>query len=202
MAELAYDDAWLPFLKELHGCGWYRELERAILTEVALHGRRVLVVGCGPGYLVRDLLNRGARVTAVDPDPEVLGFARSIAPRAELRDGDTHRLPPGKWELGVMLNVLHLTDDPQGAVAHLASRVDGVVRLLVGRPRLAGGASKLRRGASKTEYATFQRWRAILHQHVPPGPRGLRIICQPHLHELKIQDINGIATLVSGYSGS
>ena len=56
--------------------------------------------------------------------------------------------------------------------------------------------------APVTEYATFQRWRAILHQHVPPGPRGLRIICQPHLHELKIQDINGIATLVSGYSGS
>jgi ubiquinone/menaquinone biosynthesis C-methylase UbiE len=48
-------------------------------------GLRVLDVGCGSGYLARELARRGARVTAVDLSPRMIEHARRLE-RAEPLD--------------------------------------------------------------------------------------------------------------------
>lgn len=50
-------------------------VERCDLTR----GRRVLDLGCGPGFLAVPLAALGARVTAVDPSPEMLFAGRAAA---------------------------------------------------------------------------------------------------------------------------
>ena len=40
-----------------------------------LSGRRILDIGCGPGRLVEALTRKGAIVTGVDPEPEVVTFS-------------------------------------------------------------------------------------------------------------------------------
>ncbi len=194
----APDGVWGPFLAALHGCAWYRELERAALTGLSLYRRAVLEVGCGLGYLARDMTRRGAHVTGVDPNPEIRQAAAARCPGARFVAGHTNRLPGGVWDIGVMLNVLHLSDDPAHAVALLATRVRGPVRFVVGRHKLSGGAAHVRRTASRAEHQIFQQWRAVLRVHPPPDRRILHALCAPHLHHLHTRDLDGIATLVCG----
>ncbi len=194
----APDGEWGPFLTALRGCAWYRELERAALAGLSLYRRTVLEVGCGLGYLARDMTQRGARVTGLDPDAEIRRAAAERCPAARFIDGHTNHLPGGVWDVGVMLNVLHLSGDPARAVALLATRVRGSVRLVVGRQKLSGGAAHVRRSAPRAEYQIFQQWRAVLRVHPPPDRRILHALCAPHLHRLHTRDLDGIATLICG----
>ena len=56
----------------------------------ALAGKQLADVGCGTGTLAA---GRGARVTAVDPDAEMLSLARAGAPEADLLVGAVPTLP-------------------------------------------------------------------------------------------------------------
>jgi SAM-dependent methyltransferase len=49
-----------------------------------VRGLRVLDVGCGSGYLARELAQRGARATGVDLSPRMIEHARSVERRAPL----------------------------------------------------------------------------------------------------------------------
>jgi demethylmenaquinone methyltransferase/2-methoxy-6-polyprenyl-1,4-benzoquinol methylase len=64
---------------------------RAALAEAAapVAGRTILEIGCGTGALTERLIERGARVTAIDQNPELLEQAR-----ARLAD-----VPPSSLEL-------------------------------------------------------------------------------------------------------
>jgi len=53
----------------------------------ALAGKKLMDVGCGTGTLAALATGRGARVTAVDPDAEMLSLARAGAPEADLLVG-------------------------------------------------------------------------------------------------------------------
>ena len=51
-------------------------IDLACQTASLKHGDRVLEIGCGTGQLTRSLLDRGLRVTAVEPGDRLAGLAR------------------------------------------------------------------------------------------------------------------------------
>lgn len=72
-------------------------------------GKRVLDVGCGPGYLAKALSARGARVVGVDPAEDAIAAARRTAPEAEFQVAGGEKLPFADRSFAgvVFLNSLH-----------------------------------------------------------------------------------------------
>ncbi len=104
-------------------CGAYAEdlgLWRAL---VDAHGEPVLDVGAGTGRIALDLARRGARVTALDRDPELLAELRR---RGEGLPLDTVEADAREFALGrrfplciVPMQTIQLLDGPAGRAAFL-----------------------------------------------------------------------------------
>jgi SAM-dependent methyltransferase len=133
-------------------------LEEALLEAAGdLRGRRVLDLGCGSGDLTLMLLERGARVTALDLSPEMVRIARE---RAELfgrpDDADwvaaaveASGLPSGAYDLVLGRFILHHLElepaaaeivrllAPQGRAVFLENSARNPV-LMLARRHLAG----------------------------------------------------------------
>jgi SAM-dependent methyltransferase len=92
-------------------------------------------VGCGTGNLTALAISRGAEVTGVDPDNEMLSLARAAAPQAELLLGGVPNLPfaPGTFDAVVANFVVNHVGDPRAAVTELmrVCRPQGVVALTI-----------------------------------------------------------------------
>ncbi|MGA4843722.1 class I SAM-dependent methyltransferase [Streptomyces sp. G45] len=92
LPENAYHDRLGDYFAQLAGASPYnahtdRPATLALAGDVA--GRHVLDLGCGAGHYTADLLDRGARVTAVDGSATLLRHARDrVGDRAELRRHD------------------------------------------------------------------------------------------------------------------
>lgn len=63
-----------------------------ISAHVDLNGKKVLEVGCGQGRITKLLIEKGAQVTAVDPDKKALQAARKMVPKAKLEVGSGEKL--------------------------------------------------------------------------------------------------------------
>jgi SAM-dependent methyltransferase len=137
--------------------------DRAILAALGdVAGATVLDAGCGEGDLTLELLRRGARVTALDVSPGMLGVTRSrvelFRPGADarfvaapvedtgLRDGEFDRVA-GKW-------VLHH--------AHVSSAARELARLL--RP---GGRAAFYENQSLNPLLSTARRRLVAKGRVP-----------------------------------
>ena len=83
-------------------------------------GTTVLDVGTGPGTLAGLAAARGARVSAVDPEPSMVSAASRLIP--DVRVGGLPDLPfgDGEFEAVVANFVLHFVGDPVAAVRDLA----------------------------------------------------------------------------------
>ncbi|MEU6441537.1 methyltransferase domain-containing protein [Streptomyces sp. NPDC047046] len=119
-------------------------------------GTRVLDVGTGTGTVAAAALARGARVTAVDPEPSMLALAARTAPEAELRTALLPELPfeNGEFDAVVANFVLNHVGRPRAALEELRRvvRAGGRVAVtiwakppapgqaLLGRAIAAGGA--------------------------------------------------------------
>ncbi|MCB5275340.1 putative methyltransferase [Arthrobacter sp. SO5] len=90
-----------------------------VIGEIA--GKRLADVGCGTGTLSARAAGRGASVTGVDPDAEMLSLARATAPEAALCVGAVPDLPfePGTFDAVVANFVVNHVGDPRAAVADL-----------------------------------------------------------------------------------
>lgn len=101
----------------------------------ALAGRRLADVGCGTGNLAALAISRGAEVTGVDPDVEMLTLARAAAPQSELLLGGVPNLPftPDTFDAVVANFVVNHVGDPRAAVADLrrVCRPQGVVAVTI-----------------------------------------------------------------------
>ncbi len=93
---------------------------------------RVLELGCGTGNLTRALLARGARVTAVDQNPDMLEVARDKLGQAEGRlilqemavVEIADRFPPESFDaVAATLLLSELSEDEQDYVLRAASRL-------------------------------------------------------------------------------
>ena len=99
-------------------------------------GERLLDVGCGTGALLHALSQRhpDARLTGVDPVPEMLAVARRRLPReVELRTGWAERLPfeRQRFDVVVSCNAFHYFREPVAALHEMG-------RVLAPGCRLAG----------------------------------------------------------------
>lgn len=117
-------------------------------------GDRVLDLGCGPAQLGIAFARRGARITAMDPEPEMLEAARVNAAAAgveiTLRQGSSYDLDAGfgPFKLVTMGRSFHWMDRP----ATLAA-LDTLIEL--------GGAVVL---FDDRNIAARPNWRAVVEQ--------------------------------------
>jgi ubiquinone/menaquinone biosynthesis C-methylase UbiE len=79
-------------------------------------GDKVMDLGCGPGLLAISFAQAGTRVTAVDPEPDMLAAARQAASEAraevDCREGSSFEMPPdiGPFKLVTMGRSFHWMD--------------------------------------------------------------------------------------------
>jgi len=109
------------------------------------HGDRVLDVGCGPGALTAELVQRGAHVSAVDPSPQFVAAMRERYPDVDVRQTAAEELPfdEGSFDAAIAQLVVHFMVDPVRGVSEMArvTRDGGVVAACVWD--LAGGQSPM-----------------------------------------------------------
>ena len=128
MAQLAFDEETGKRLEALYrtrDAVRRRGLVRAALE--ARGGERILDVGCGPGFLSRELLDEvGAEggVVGVDSSAEMLTLAERRCqghPNVELREGDATSLPveDATFHGAVCVQVLEYVPDVPAALAEL-----------------------------------------------------------------------------------
>jgi SAM-dependent methyltransferase len=111
------------------------------------HGQRVIDVGCGPGALTAELVQRlGAdAVTAVDPSEPFVEAARARQPGVDVRLASAEELPfpDGAFNAAVAQLVVHFMSDPVAGLAEMArvTRPGGAVAACVWD--LAGGRAPI-----------------------------------------------------------
>ncbi len=100
-------------------------------------GVRLLEVGVGTGRIAVPLMQRGAAVIGLDLSLPMLAVARSKWPAAMLVQGDGLRvpLPDHCTDLVLMVHVLHLIGDWQGALAEVQRLLRAGGRLMVVREK-------------------------------------------------------------------
>ncbi len=117
-------------------------------------GQRALDVGCGPGVLTKELVERlGApAVAAVDPSGPFVAATKHLFPDADVRSGSAETLPfpDDEFDLALAQLVVHFMRDPVAGLTEMrrVTHPGGVVAACVWDH--AGGAGPL---------ATF--WRAV-----------------------------------------
>ena len=110
-----------------------------------LAGKTALDVGCGAGLLAEPLARLGAKVTAIDPTPELISVARDHAAGQGLdidyRVSAVEDLD-GTFDLITSMEVIEHTADPQQFLNDLAKRLAPDGLLMLSTPN-ATGWSKL-----------------------------------------------------------
>jgi SAM-dependent methyltransferase len=100
-------------------------------------GRRVLDVGCGPGALTTELVERlgASNVAAADPSEQFVGAARERHPGVDIRLAPAEELPFADGEFDVVLAqlVVHFMADPVRGLTEMArvTRAGGLVAACV-----------------------------------------------------------------------
>ena len=100
-------------------------------------GRRVLDVGCGPGALTAELVQRvgPASVSAVDPSESFVAEARRRHPGVDVHQAPAERLPFGDdaFDAALAQLVVHFMADPVAGLREMGrvTRTDGIVAACV-----------------------------------------------------------------------
>jgi SAM-dependent methyltransferase len=99
--------------------------------------QRVLDVGCGPGALTSELVERvgASNVSAVDPSEQFVATARERHPGVDVRRAAAEELPfaDGEFDAALAQLVVHFMADPVRGLAEMArvTRAGGVVSACV-----------------------------------------------------------------------
>jgi SAM-dependent methyltransferase len=115
--------------------GRYSSLLAAQLAHYAgvQSGQRVVEVGCGPGALTSELVQRlgASAVVAVDPSEPFVAAARERHPGVDVRQAAAEELPfaDGEFDAALAQLVVHFMADPVRGLSEMArvTRAGGVV---------------------------------------------------------------------------
>jgi SAM-dependent methyltransferase len=92
-------------------------------------GQRALDVGCGPGPLTTQLVDRLGedRVAAIDPSESFVAATQSRFPRADVRRGSAEDLPyaDGEFDVALAQLVVHFMADPVTGLREMGRVVRG-----------------------------------------------------------------------------
>ncbi|WP_162273449.1 class I SAM-dependent methyltransferase [Sinorhizobium glycinis] len=105
-------------------------------------GLRILDIGCGTGRLAKELIEAGADVCGIDPEPQAIRTARETVPRGKFTIASAEALPfeTASFDVTMMVNSLHHVPEPLMPIALLESvRVLGDDGILVVVEPLAEG---------------------------------------------------------------
>lgn len=100
-------------------------------------GQRALDVGCGPGALVEQLVQRlgGADVAAIDPSASFVEAAKARFPEVDVRTGAAEQLPypDDTFDAALAQLVVHFMTDPVAGLQEMGrvTRAGGVVAACV-----------------------------------------------------------------------
>lgn len=97
---------------------WFRGRNHAISSLIrkycpAITGKRLLEVGCGTGYVLRELAALGFRVTGLDMHGDGITYAKKRVPSATFIIGDLFGYKPAKKfdAIGIFDVIEHISDD-------------------------------------------------------------------------------------------
>src|SRR5690349_10382288 len=119
----AYDRMGLSFQEHAADSAFNAHYDRpAVLAALGtVTGLRVLDAACGPGLYLRELLARGAKVSAFDASPVMVALARQATPgRARIDQaalGQPLPYPDGAFDLVVCALAIHYASDRAAAFA-------------------------------------------------------------------------------------
>ena len=111
-------------------------------------GQRVIDVGCGPGALTRELVDRvgASSVVAVDPSEPFVEAVRERLPEVTVELASAERLPfdEDSFDSALAQLVVHFMADPVAGLAEMArvTRSEGTYRGLCLGPRGRAGAAR------------------------------------------------------------
>ena len=124
-------------------------------------GARVLDVGCGTGFHVARLRERGFDVVGVEPGEELRSRARANNPGARIEDGDMENLdfPDASFDGVLAIEVIRHVPHPELAVAE-AARVlrPGGVAIITAAPKWSlNGYALINQVTSRVQVPTFTK---------------------------------------------
>ncbi|MEF8943551.1 MAG: methyltransferase domain-containing protein [Desulfohalobiaceae bacterium] len=146
-------DAWYDTRKG----AWILRRETGLLLDLLrpIPGMSLLDVGSGTGRFTREFADSGLRVTGLEPDPDMLRFARSKHPDIPFLRGDALNLPfrEQSFDLVAAVTSLCFVSDPEASLGQMwrVARI-GIVAGLLNRRSLL-----YRRKAGRGGYAGA-RW--------------------------------------------
>lgn len=123
------------------------ETSHALIVRLVGHGQDVLDVGCNTGYVARELVTRGNRVSGVEMDPEAAAAAKEFADPVVIGDLESVDLVAAfgedSFDVLVFGDVLEHLRDPADALHRALPllRPDGHV--VVSIPNVAHGSVRL-----------------------------------------------------------
>lgn len=95
----------------------FRNANLVELVASSLHGKRVLDLGCGSGYLLQKLAERGIEAAGIEPNQETIALAKERNPMLTIHQGfaeDAGAFVKERVDAIVMMDVLeHVEDDRQ-----------------------------------------------------------------------------------------
>jgi len=150
----AYYDRLAPRLVEVEGRNWHLQSRMAMVLETidrhAPRGGRALDVGCGTGFLLERLAERGWSGVGVDLSPESVAHASrrleaiGAADRLSARVGSAYEPPDGPFDLIALTDVLEHLEDPRACLRALRARLapDGLVVVSTPNRRSLPGARR------------------------------------------------------------
>lgn len=140
----SYYNRIAPRLVAVEDRNWHLQSRMTLVIETidryAVEGGRALDVGCGTGFLLERLAERGYRGVGVDLSEESVGFAKArleeigAADRLDAVVGSAYEPPRGPFDLITLTDVLEHLEDPRACLRALADRLAPGGLLVVSTP--------------------------------------------------------------------
>lgn len=143
-----------------------------VLAAVPADARRVLDVGCGEGWLTRELCGPARHVVGIDRDAPSLARARAGAVRTDGLDfvlGDflVHPFEPGSFDAVVSIAALHHVEAASGLARLRALLRPGGTLVLVGLARSSTLADHALDAAGVLTSCVLRLWRRHVEVAAP-----------------------------------